>query len=89
MILTEISRKFQVDEMAANCARFGLETARVFTDPAKAFARAPAPHAGPARGDGRARAVGGHAPRGGARADARADRAARRRAAHGASTARS
>ena len=38
MILTEISRKFQVDEMAANAARFGLETVRVFTDPTKAFA---------------------------------------------------
>jgi iron(II)-dependent oxidoreductase len=38
MILTEISRKFQVDEVAANAARFGLETARVFTDPTKAFA---------------------------------------------------
>ena len=37
MILTEISRKFQVDEVTANAARFGLETARVFTDPAKAF----------------------------------------------------
>ncbi len=38
MILTEISRKFQVDEVAANCARFALETVRVFTDPTKAFA---------------------------------------------------
>jgi len=38
MILTEISRKFQVDEVAANVARFGLETVGVFTDPARAFA---------------------------------------------------
>jgi gamma-glutamyl hercynylcysteine S-oxide synthase len=37
MILTEISRKFQADEVAANCARFGFETVRVFTDPAKLF----------------------------------------------------
>jgi iron(II)-dependent oxidoreductase len=38
MILTEISRKFQTDEMAAQAARFGFETVRVFTDPTKAFA---------------------------------------------------
>jgi gamma-glutamyl hercynylcysteine S-oxide synthase len=38
MVLTEISRKFQVDEMAAHAARFGFETARVFMDPTKAFA---------------------------------------------------
>jgi iron(II)-dependent oxidoreductase len=38
MVLTEISRKFQVDEMAAVVARFGFETARVFTDPARRFA---------------------------------------------------
>jgi iron(II)-dependent oxidoreductase len=38
MILTEISRKFQVDEVAANAARFGLELVRAFTDPAKLFA---------------------------------------------------
>src|SRR5262245_28913502 len=38
MILTEISRKFQVDEVAANCARFGLEAVRTFSDPTKAFA---------------------------------------------------
>jgi gamma-glutamyl hercynylcysteine S-oxide synthase len=37
MVLTEISRKFQVDEMAANVARFGLETVRTFTDATKAF----------------------------------------------------
>jgi gamma-glutamyl hercynylcysteine S-oxide synthase len=38
MINTEISRKFQVDELAANAARFGLELAASFTDPTKAFA---------------------------------------------------
>jgi iron(II)-dependent oxidoreductase len=38
MILTEISRKFQVDEMAANAARFGLEAVRAFSDPTRAFA---------------------------------------------------
>jgi iron(II)-dependent oxidoreductase len=38
MILTEISRKFQVDEVAANAARFGFETMRAFADPTKAFA---------------------------------------------------
>jgi iron(II)-dependent oxidoreductase len=38
MILTEISRKFQVDEMAAHAARFGFETVRVFTEPTKSFA---------------------------------------------------
>jgi len=38
MILTEISRKFQVDEMAATAARYGLATVRAFTDPTKAFA---------------------------------------------------
>ncbi len=38
MVLTEISRKFQVDEMAANAARFGFETVSVFSDPTKAFA---------------------------------------------------
>src|SRR4029077_20758133 len=38
MILTEISRKFQVDELAANGARFGFETVRAFTDPTKSFA---------------------------------------------------
>ena len=38
MILTEISRKFQVDEMAAHAARFGFEAVRHFTDPTKAFA---------------------------------------------------
>jgi iron(II)-dependent oxidoreductase len=38
MILTEISRKFQVDEVSANTARFGFETVRAFTDPARAFA---------------------------------------------------
>ncbi len=38
MISTEISRKFQVDEMAATVARFGLETVRHFVDPTKAFA---------------------------------------------------
>src|SRR5207244_10941710 len=38
MVLTEISRKFQVDEMAANAARFGFETVSVLTDPTKAFA---------------------------------------------------
>jgi iron(II)-dependent oxidoreductase len=38
MVLTEISRKFQVDEMAANCARFGLDAVRAFVDPTKAFA---------------------------------------------------
>jgi iron(II)-dependent oxidoreductase len=37
MVLTEISRKFQADEMAASVARFGFETVRVFTDPAKLF----------------------------------------------------
>jgi iron(II)-dependent oxidoreductase len=38
MILTEISRKFQVDEVAANTARFGFETVRTFTDPERRFA---------------------------------------------------
>ncbi|TMA98896.1 MAG: L-histidine N(alpha)-methyltransferase, partial [Deltaproteobacteria bacterium] len=38
MVLTEISRKFQVDEMTANAARFGFETVSVLTDPTKAFA---------------------------------------------------
>jgi iron(II)-dependent oxidoreductase len=38
MVLTEISRKFQVDEVAANAARFDLETVRAFTDPTRAFA---------------------------------------------------
>jgi iron(II)-dependent oxidoreductase len=38
MILTEISRKFQVDEMAAHAARFGFEPVRVFTEPTRAFA---------------------------------------------------
>jgi iron(II)-dependent oxidoreductase len=38
MVLTEISRKFHPDEMAATAARFGFETVRVFTDPARAFA---------------------------------------------------
>ncbi|HJQ84087.1 MAG TPA: ergothioneine biosynthesis protein EgtB [Candidatus Binatia bacterium] len=38
MILTEISRKFQVDEMIANCARFGFDPVRSFVDPTKAFA---------------------------------------------------
>jgi iron(II)-dependent oxidoreductase len=38
MILTEISRKFAIDEMAANTARYGFETVRVFTDPTRAFA---------------------------------------------------
>ncbi len=37
MILTEISRKFQMDEVAANTARFGFETVRSFTDPTNAF----------------------------------------------------
>src|SRR5262245_64250240 len=37
MILTEISRKFQVDEMAAHAARFGFEAVAHFTDPTKAF----------------------------------------------------
>jgi iron(II)-dependent oxidoreductase len=38
MILTEISRKFEVDEMAACAARFGLENVRAFVDSTKAFA---------------------------------------------------
>jgi iron(II)-dependent oxidoreductase len=38
MILTEISRKFQVDEVAANTARFGFETVCTFTDPDRTFA---------------------------------------------------
>jgi iron(II)-dependent oxidoreductase len=38
MILTEISRKFEVDEMLACAARAGLEAARVFVDPTRAFA---------------------------------------------------
>src|SRR5207244_12822951 len=38
MIMTEISRKFRADEMAATVARYGLETVRTFTDPTKAFA---------------------------------------------------
>jgi iron(II)-dependent oxidoreductase len=38
MVLLEISRKFQVDEMAAHAARFGFETVRHFTDPTRAFA---------------------------------------------------
>jgi iron(II)-dependent oxidoreductase len=38
MILTEISRKFQVDEVAANAARFGFAPAGTFVDPTKAFA---------------------------------------------------
>src|SRR5581483_9918767 len=37
MILTEISRKFRIDEMAANAARYGLELVRTFTEPTKAF----------------------------------------------------
>ncbi len=39
MIMTEISRKFRADEMAATVARYGLETVRTFTDPTKAFGR--------------------------------------------------
>src|SRR5207245_10267401 len=35
---TEISRKLQVDEVAANAARFGFETVSGFTDPTKGFA---------------------------------------------------
>ena len=46
MILTEISRKFQVDEMAAHAARFGFEAVRHFTDPTKAGSLTPA--SGPA-----------------------------------------
>ncbi|HXH82730.1 MAG TPA: L-histidine N(alpha)-methyltransferase, partial [Candidatus Tectomicrobia bacterium] len=38
MILTEISRKFEVDEMAACAARAGLELVRPFVDATKAFA---------------------------------------------------
>src|SRR5438445_12052737 len=38
MVLTAIGGKFQVDETAANAARFGFETVSVFTDPTKAFA---------------------------------------------------
>ena len=37
MILTEISRKFQVDEMAATTARFGFALERAFPDPAPSF----------------------------------------------------
>jgi iron(II)-dependent oxidoreductase len=37
MILTEISRKFQADEVIANAARFGFESVRTFTDPARLF----------------------------------------------------
>src|SRR5206468_10683698 len=38
MILMEISRKFQVDEMAAHAARFGLVAVRHLTDPNRALA---------------------------------------------------
>jgi iron(II)-dependent oxidoreductase len=38
MVLMEISRKFQIDEMAAHAARFGFEAVRHFTDPTRAFA---------------------------------------------------
>ena len=37
MVMTEISRKFEVDEMAATAARFGFELVRSFTDPHRAF----------------------------------------------------
>src|SRR5439155_1276415 len=38
MIMTEISRKFRADEMAATAARYALDTVQTFTDPNKAFA---------------------------------------------------
>ncbi len=38
MICTEISRKFTVDEVVANTARFGFTPVRTFTDPMRAFA---------------------------------------------------
>ncbi len=37
-ILTEVSRKFEVDEMAASCARFGLTLRELYQDEAKAMA---------------------------------------------------
>ncbi len=37
MILTEVSRKFRLDETAAAVARHGFDTLHVFTDPAQAF----------------------------------------------------
>ncbi len=38
MVLTEVSRKFRLPEMAAVAARHGFDTAATFTDPACAFA---------------------------------------------------
>jgi iron(II)-dependent oxidoreductase len=38
MILTEISRKFQIDEVVANTSRFGFEAARSYTDRDRQFA---------------------------------------------------
>ena len=38
MILTEVSHKFRLDEMAARLARHGFTPVETFTDPAQAFA---------------------------------------------------
>jgi iron(II)-dependent oxidoreductase len=38
MVLTEISRKFQIDEMTAHAARAGFTPVRTFTEPTKSFA---------------------------------------------------